>query len=97
MESHGDCLSQLGMYTIGQFRSQNISPKKLGCIAVYKDKTVNLAIGLINEDYVVSFQLVHTATRIDLEDADGIKTFSQLLMATMLYIDHHIGILLVIN
>ena len=78
VQSHGDCLSQLGIYTIGQFRAQNIPQKKLGCTAVYKDKSVNLAIGSINED--------DTATRIDLCEPEGVKTFSQMLMATMVYI-----------
>ena len=84
--SIGEVQSQLGKYTIGQFRAQNIPQNKLGCIAVFKDKTVNLAIGSINEDDIVSFELIHTAERIDLCEPEGITKFSQILMATMMYI-----------
>ena len=70
----------------GQFRAQNIPQNKLGCIAVFKDKTVNLAIGSINEDDIVSFELIYTAERIDLCEPEGITKFSQILMATMMYI-----------
>ena len=86
VQSHGDCLSQLGKYTIGQFRARNIPQNKLGCIAVFKDKTVNLAIGSINEEDIVSFELIHSAERIDLCETAGITKFSQILMATMMYI-----------
>ena len=39
VQSHVDCLSQLGIYTIGQFRAKDTSAKKMDCIAVFKDKT----------------------------------------------------------
>ena len=79
MESHGDCLSQLGIYTIGQFKSKGIQTKKLGCTAEYKEKAVNLAVCSISEEDVVSLQLVDSTSKIDLQDENGIKRFSSLI------------------
>ena len=86
VESQGDFFSQLGIYTVGQFRSKTMKSKKLGGIGIHKDKMVNLAICTINEEDIVNFQFVHTASQINLQQSSGIKKFANLLLATINYV-----------
>ena len=86
MESKGDCLSQVGIYAVGQFNLQQNIKKKLACIAVYKDKKANVALCSINDEEIISFKIVDSVEHINLLESEGIMKFSRLLIGTLKYV-----------
>ena len=87
MESKANCLSQLGIYAVGQFSLQQNNKKTLPCVAVYNEKQANIALCSINNDGIISFKFVDSVDHIDLMETDGIMKFARLLIATLKYVN----------
>ena len=84
VQSKEDRLVQLGMYAVGQF--EKIEKKTIACIAIYKQKQANIGICSITDDDVISFKLANVLSPIDLTIEEGIKSFANLLCATLDYV-----------
>ena len=84
VESNENSLSQLGIYAVGQF--QNITRKKLACVAIFRTKEAIIAVCSIDDDNIIQFKLVNSADRIDLKTSEGIQEFSKVFIATLKYV-----------
>ena len=84
VESNDDCLAQLGIYGVGQLKK--MKSKRIACIAIYRQKRGNIGICSITDDDVISFKLANTLSSIDLTIPEGIKSFANLLCATLDYV-----------